>query len=270
MGKFIKKQETVIKPNGEKTITKYNLHGDILLESFPNGNIHRYAYIYDIHGNKIYQKNCTTGKEYHFEYEYDKSGNIIKFTDRDRNIYVDRMYDDDGNIMYEYHSVSDIASWFDSHGNEICRKDGDIYMHMYYRYDDHGNVLYETDCSTYHIHNTFKYNDHGDLVYMKRESDDGHIEICEYEHEYDDNGNKISTTLITEDGTRLIQYAYTYYDNHNIRIMISNPLTPHTIVDEYDENGNKTRCIMNDGTDIYTEYRSIEEEINNDYIENVE
>ena len=267
MGKFIKKKETIVKTNGETTTIKYNKHGDTLLESLPNGEVHRHLYKYDVYGNKTYHKACYTNTEWFMEYEYDKDGNVIECITKDNNGRIlehnEFKYDDNGTIIYDYRSLSDIHVWYDMHRNVICQKTGDDYIHYYYRYDDHGHVLYETN-GNYEIKNELKYNDHGDTIYMKRQFDTGETEIIEWEYEYDKDGNKTFITEIHEDGSRYLNYAYTYYENHNIKTMITRPLSPYTLIDEYDESGNKIRHVMQDGTEYNYEYTYVEEDINNE------
>lgn len=160
--------------------TEYKSNGG-KVEKYYDGTL-QHIYTYDKRGNVTVDELYRDGKLFHiayFDYEYDKTGNIVKFVE-----YIPYKPDSEAknNERRGYRRDEEI-SVYDSNGNKVswekCRyekhKDQEHKRKMYketYTYDQYGN---QTDSQT-----VYEYDKAGNWI--KRNDSDGKVYIREFEY----------------------------------------------------------------------------------------
>ncbi len=173
---------------------------------------------------------------FHYEYEYDAGGNVIKKT----------LFYADGSAgewyEYEYKEGNCVAETYHS-------GDGSLLRRMEYEYDAAGNQIKETvftnNAKEYWIE--FKYNTAGMLM-ERTKYDIDYTALNKTEYQYNSNGYCVKEinydSYYNPDGSVSSWYEYKY-DNHGNQIKMTVFDSDGTIYNwweyEYDKNGNRVK-----------------------------
>ncbi|MFV0393967.1 MAG: RHS repeat-associated core domain-containing protein [Coprobacillaceae bacterium] len=260
----------------------YNDVNQLIEQKDGNGNITTYTY--DIY-NQVIDMN---EKGYHYQYEYDVFGNIVKQTDN--GIYITKNTYDKKQQLLET-TINDrriVQKEYDPIGNEIVNIENGVRVEIQYdalsrtikvllpstanptemiqyqdiTYDEVGNVLVEKDGLENSITRT--YDAYGNVT----SETDGNGNTSYYE--YDSVYNMIKVEDVNK---RIVEYAYDY--SHNVVYKKTNDKLAKYAYDldsnltyeeneygyqntyEYDVFGNKTSYKKPDGTTISYSYDAL-------------
>ncbi len=145
-------------------------------------------------------------------FEYDKNGYEITYKSYDKeydsvSTHVERVYDENGNLLKEVPVVSQHTSDFP----------------MGYEYDEHGNVTsqfhYSEDGEKSRVlrEYVYEYDEHDNLV--SEATIENEKEAYKYTTEitYDEKGRKIFAVKRNGDGEKLNEFEWSYYENDAVK-----------------------------------------------------
>lgn len=220
----------------------------IYYNNFSRNGLVKEIYEYDSAGILSSHTGYSENERVRLEEEYNDAGNIISYISYEGSGLADCReeweYDREGKaISYISYSsdgsVEEIGEWeYDSSGNAIFytsyyyRIGGEVKYNVNWEYDDNGNVIRETSLGGHGETTTLEYDSFGNVIHKDTFFEYGHISNSTVQMEYDNYGNKVSEKKSFPD----------------------NPIndSQKKWAWEYDDNGNKTKCIS------YSESGSIE------------
>lgn len=177
---------------------EYDVHGNIVSKTYPNGKKDVFVNEYDYKGNIIHMRGSDSD-EYYTEYKYDSNGTIIHSTQWGRNYEDTHDYDSKEHLIHT------------KFVNSVNTPD-EYTQETWITYDDYGNVIYTKKRSwhnwidwlinfIFNDHHCYEYDSKGHLIH---ENDS---EGSETWYEYDANGNLSHKK--SSDGSEY-WYAYDY------------------------------------------------------------
>ncbi len=216
-----------------------------------------------------------------FEEKYNDEGNIVSYYDRNGR-REEWEYDNEGKVIS--HTMDGrVGEWeYDSSGKAISyityntingRKGEEVLSRANWEYDSSGNVIRETGLGGHGEKYTWEYDSSGNIIYKETVFEYGHISNGTVQIEYDSYGNKVSEKKSypnnpVNDSQK--KWAWEYDDNGNKIKCISysdsgSIESIKTWEYEYDNNGNLLReveCEYSESgeveiTEVFYEYRTL-------------
>ncbi len=215
--------------------------------SFHNG-LFKSSYTYDSSNNLTsiqYKKGTETAPGQAFTYEYDKSGNILKVTDR----HGTSQYEYDGNEQLIKETLPDgtINEYrYDKVGNRLATiQNGKVTK---FSYNDGNQIIAKNDTNTFTYDADgnvkkddqfiYEYNDQGAQTKV---STLANKEVAKYE--YDEEGLRTKKIV----GTKTYEYYYDGEDDHlALEVMKENDQVQKYRYYQWDENGKAVGMVIQD------------------------
>ena len=157
---------------------------------------------YDNQGRLIKEIEGAPGSPggYTYEYTYDENGNCIK------KVYTENGFPSE----YTYYT-------YDEKGNMVKKDEirPQSELHYGYAYNDAGQMVKEWDTASNGGSTTFEYDSRGFMIRKSRYLHDATEPYEIREYAYDENGNKIKESSLTN-GTPFELFTWTYDENGNM------------------------------------------------------